>query len=100
MSMGLKFSPEIQLGHLFQAIVAAATLTGWALWGYSTINTEISVQKADTEILQERVANDEKSADLDRADRIARDAKVNASLDKIVDQLTDLRTLVAAGGKR
>lgn len=92
----MKFSPTIELGHLLQAVVAAATLTGWGLWGYASIEAQLATTRAEVSLLTQRIDQDEKLSTQDREDQRARDARVTSALDKIVDRLADLRTLVAA----
>jgi hypothetical protein len=94
MSLSVKFTPEIQLGQLVGALVTIASLTGWLLWGYATVQGEITELRDDRRLVQQRFEQDEKMAVQDRVDQQTRDAGIARELEKISDQIGDLRTLV------
>lgn len=93
--MAVKFSPTVELGHIIQMVGVAVCIGGWALWGYQTIQAEISGQAGTLQLLQQRLDNDEKSFAQERLDQQTRDQKISATLDKIADELTDLKTAIA-----
>ena len=95
MSLPVKFSPTIELGHLFQALVAAATLTGWALWGYANIEAQIANLHSEIALQQQRVDQVDKTLNDERADQRARDTRIAAGLDKVYDQLSELKAQIA-----
>lgn len=97
MSLQVKFLPNIELGHLLQAVIMLAALSGWALWGYANIETQIAGLHSEVQLQRQRVDTDEAAAKQDRDDQRGRDAKVAASLDKIADELGDIRVTVATG---
>jgi hypothetical protein len=93
--MAVRFSPTIELGHIMQAIIACATLTGWGLWGYANMEAQINALHSEASLLQQRVEQDEKTAITERDDQRTRDTRIATVLDKIYDQLSDLRAAVA-----
>lgn len=50
--MAIKFVPEVQLGHIFQAITIVVTLGGGALGAYLSIQGEIANQAGRIAILE------------------------------------------------
>ena len=94
-SSGIRFSPNIELGHILQAIVMMVALGGWALAGYFTVQQQLNQHAAKMEVFQQRlVAYETSSAELRENLKISV-AETRNSLAKISDQIADLRTLVA-----
>lgn len=93
---GIKFSPTIELGHLLQALVMLAAIGGWALAGYYTIQQQLNQQSAKMELFQQRLTAYEGGAAELRDNLKVSVAETRNSLAKISDQISDLRTLVAA----
>lgn len=50
--MAIKFVPEVQLGHIFQALTIVITLGGGALGAYLSIQGEIATQAGRIAILE------------------------------------------------
>lgn len=97
---GIQFSPEIQLGHILQAIVMLVALAGWASAGYMTIDKQLATQAAEMALQKQRLlANELATAELREALR-ASAAETRQATNKISDQLGDLRTLVAGQGRK
>lgn len=94
-NVGIRFSPNIELGHLLQAIVMLGAIGGWALVGYQTVEKQLSQHEAEMLLFKQRMTADEKDlADLRDALRNST-TETRAILNKISDQLSDLRVLVA-----
>ena len=92
----VRFSPEIQLGHMIQALVVVGTIAGWALWGYATIQAQLSREDATIALIIQRMDTDEKVIQQDREVVRAFDQDMRAAVSKISDQIADLKALVAA----
>lgn len=90
--IGIKFTPEIQLGHIIQAIVMIASMAGYALWAYSQIQNQIASQAAQLALVQQRLSTTEAATTELRNE-------TRQTLSKILDQIGDLRTLVASQGR-
>ena len=91
----IHFSPTIELGHILQAIVILGTIGGWALIGYYTIQKQIDANQYELSLVRQQMKADEAAT----AERVAQ-AKVaatasNLRLDKISDQIADIRALIA-----
>ncbi len=96
MNMPVRFSPEIQLGHIVQIIAVIGTVAGWALWGYATIQAQLSREDATIALIQQRLDVDEKAVAQDREAVKSFDSDMRAAVSKISDQISDLKALVAA----
>lgn len=96
---GIKFSPTIELGHVLQALVMMAMLGGWALAGYYSIDRQLSQQAAKLEVFQQRLSAYENNATELRDNLKTSVAETRTALNKISDQISDLRTLVAGQGR-
>jgi len=81
---GIRFSPVLEFGHIFQAIILVSTMIGVVWAAYATIQTQIIRQDASALLLTQRADHVEKNA-----------ADIRETLDKISLQIADLRTLVA-----
>lgn len=100
-TLGVRFSPNIELGHIMQAIIVVGSLSGYALWGYANIETQVASLHSEVALLQQRITQDEAQGKQERDDQRSRDDRITSSLDHIADQLGDLRTIVGkADGPR
>lgn len=100
MSFAVRFSPEIQAGHIVQALIMLVGVGGWAISGYVTIQGQFQRQDSEIVLVKQRLDQDEKSSAQDRDDNKTFQASVTKALEKISDQLGDVRTLVAKGNAR
>lgn len=97
MLKGLQFSPIIELGHIVQALIMLATVGGWAIVGYETVQKQLDFQQSQTELLKQRVLTNE-TALSDVRDTLRNSVNdTRTRLDRIFDQLSDLKASVAAG---
>lgn len=92
-----RFSPTIDLGHLIQLGVALAALSGWALFGYLTIDRQLTNESSQRILLQQRTDQNERAISEMRDSQRLFSAEMRAALEKISLQVSDVRTLVAAG---
>ena len=90
------FTPDINLGHLIQAIVVVTTVGGGALGGYLSLRADIDLQRGET-----RAALAGHEARLTVAERLLEErhtedrqyqSEMRAALDRIMVSLGDLRT--------
>ena len=90
------FTPDINLGHLVQAVVVVATVGGGVLGGYLSLRSDLDLQRAEF-----RVALAGHEARLNVAERVleqrhAEDrqfqAEMRAALDRVMQAIGDLRT--------
>jgi hypothetical protein len=90
------FTPDINLGHLLQALIVVTTLGGGIVGGYMSLRADLDVQRAEF-----RVALAGHEARLNFAERILAERRVEdrlfetemrASVDRVVQAIGDLRT--------
>ena len=91
----VRFSPTIELGHLLQALVMLIGFGGWALAGYYTIQKQLDQQAAEMALLRQQMKTDETAIGDVRENQRVANAATNTRLDKISDQIADLRALFA-----
>lgn len=97
---GLKFSSTLDWQHVLYVVAIIGTLSGWALWGYDTIQKQLDTQSSEILLLKQRMVVDE-AAITDIKDSVRLFVTENrGALSKISDQISDLRTLVAAQDAR
>lgn len=96
---GVRFSPTIELGHILQGFIMLAGLGGWALVGYQTIDRQLAQHAADMKLYEQRQKIDEAALDQLRASAETSSVETRRSLAKLLDQIADLRTLVASQGR-
>lgn len=73
---------------------------GWALVGYMTIDKRLAEQGAENALLKQRTAAVERVAVDLRRENKEQSVEIRGSLAKIVDQISDLRTLVASQSRK
>jgi hypothetical protein len=90
------FTPDINLGHLLQALIVVTTLGGGIVGGYMSLRADLDVQRAEF-----RVALAGHEARLSFAERILAERRVEdrlfetemrASVDRVMQAIGDLRT--------
>jgi hypothetical protein len=90
------FTPDINLGHLLQALIVVTTLGGGIVGGYMSLRADLDVQRAEF-----RVALAGHEARLNFAERILAERRVEdrlfetemrASVDRVMQAIGDLRT--------
>lgn len=97
---GIRFSPEIQLGHVLQAIVMLVAVGGWAIAGYMSIDKQLATQAAEMALIKQRLSLQERATVETNEQVRAMAAETRAVAGKISDQIADLRTLVAGQGRK
>lgn len=95
MPFAVKFTPEIQGGHLLQAGVLVVTMAGWALWGYGQLQSQIADDRQIMALMKQR--QDQFSDELRQinVDQRASNADTRSQLKEISDAISNLRVLVA-----
>jgi hypothetical protein len=94
--MTLKFTPEIELGQILQALVLIATIGGAVLGGYLTLRADIEDQRTEFRIAI--AAHDARLSVLERALEERRredrefEAETRAALERIAQAIADLKT--------
>lgn len=90
------FTPDINLGHLLQALVVVTTVGGGIVGGYLSLRRDLDVQRAEF-----RVALAGHEARLNFAERVLDERRVEdrlfqtemrAALDRVMQAIGDLRT--------
>ena len=90
------FTPDINLGHLMQAIVVVTTVGGGVLGGYLSLRADLDVQRAEARValaghearlvVVERVLAERRSEDQQFR------TEMRAALDRVMQAIGDLRT--------
>lgn len=91
MSPVVKFSPEIQLGHLLQAGMLVASMSGWALWGYGQIEAQIADDRQNVALMKQRQSQFDIELKQIGADQRAASTELRASVKEIGAAISDLR---------
>jgi hypothetical protein len=89
------FTPDINLGHLVQAVVVVATVGGGILAGYLSLREELGVQRADFRAAlaghEARLTFAERVLDERRTEDRAFHAEMRAALERVMKAIGDLR---------
>lgn len=91
-----RFTPEVELGQILQALVLVATVGGGVLGGYLTLRADIEEQR--TEFRVAIAAHDARLSVLERALEERRhedrefEAEMRGTLERIVRAIADLKT--------
>jgi hypothetical protein len=89
------FSPDITLGHLLQAAVVLITGGGGILGGYLSLRSDLDTQRAEYRVTlaahEARLTEAERELDDRRNEDRAFQAEMRASLDRVMQSLSDLR---------
>jgi hypothetical protein len=106
----IRFSPNIELGHILQAIVILMSVGGWAIVGYFTIERQINEvtalvnkqsdrQDGEVAVMRQRLVVAEAAIGELREGMKASTSEMRQGFSTISDKLADLRTLVASQGR-
>lgn len=90
------FSPDINLGHLVQAIVVVVTVGGGILAGYLTLRDDLDRQRAEFRVAlaghEARLTIAERLLETRRTDDRQFQAEIRTALDHVMLAIGDLRT--------
>ena len=90
------FTPDINLGHLMQAIVVVTTVGGGILGGYLSLRTDLEMQRAEFRVAlaghEARLTIAEHALDERRTEDRAFQAEMRAALDRLIQAVGNLRT--------
>jgi hypothetical protein len=90
------FTPDINLGHLVQAVVVFATVGGGILAGYLSLREDLGVQRADFRAAlarhEARLTFAERVLDERRTEDREFHAEIRAALERVMKAIGDLRT--------
>lgn len=90
------FTPDINLGHLMQAIVVAMTVGGGILGGYLSLRADLEMQRAEFRATlaghEARLTVVERALDERRTEDRAFQAEMRAALDRLMQAVSNLRT--------
>jgi hypothetical protein len=90
------FTPDINLGHLVQAVVVVTTVGGGILAGYLSLHDEVDRQRAEFRVTlaghEARLTVAEHVLDERRAEERQFQAEMRSKLEQVVQAIGDLRT--------
>ncbi|MGE5268372.1 MAG: hypothetical protein ACM3JG_01725 [Thiohalocapsa sp.] len=90
------FTPDINLGHLVQAVVIVTTVGGGILAGYLSLRADIDMQRAETRVAlaghEARLTVAEHQLDERRTEDRQFQAEMRGALDRVMQAIADLRT--------
>jgi hypothetical protein len=90
------FTPEINLGHLVQALVVVTTVGGGLVGGYVSLRSELDTQRAEFRVAlaghEARLSLLEHQFDERRGDERQFQAEMRAALGQVMQAIGDLRT--------
>jgi len=90
------FTPDINLGHLVQAVVVVATVDGGVLAGYLSLREELGAQRADFRATlaghEARLTFAERVLEERRAEDRVFQSEMRAALERVMKAIGDLRT--------
>ena len=90
------FTPDINLGHLVQAVVVVTTVGGGILAGYLSLRGDLDLQRAEFRVAlaghEARLTVAEHQLDQRRAEERQFQAEMRAALDRVMQALGELRT--------
>jgi hypothetical protein len=90
------FTPDIQLGHLVQAVVIVSTVGGGILAGYLTLRADLEFQRAEFRVAlaghEARLTVAERLIDERRTDERLFQAEMRTALGRVMQGIGDLRT--------
>lgn len=92
------FTPDINLGHLVQAVVIVTTVGGGILAGYLSLRADLDLERAEYRVAlaghEVRITEAEHLIDERRTEDRQFQAEMRASLDRVMQAIADLRTEV------
>jgi hypothetical protein len=90
------FTPDINLGHLVQAVVVATTIGGGVLGGYISLRSDLDLQHTEFAVAlaghEARLSMLEHQFAERRTDERQFHAEMRASLDRVIEAIANLRT--------
>jgi len=90
------FTPDINLGHLVQAIVVVATVGGGILGGYLSLRADLDQQRAEFRVAlaghEARLTVAERLLDERRTEDREFQAEMRAQLQRLMQAIADLKT--------
>lgn len=91
-----RFTPDINLGHLMQAIVVVTTVGGGILGGYMSLRRDLEMQRAEFRVAlaghEARLTVAEHILDERRTEDREFQAEMRAALDRVMQAIGGLRT--------
>jgi hypothetical protein len=92
------FTPDINLGHLVQAVVIVTTVGGGILAGYLSLRSDLDMQRAEFRVAlaghEVRLAEAEHAISERREEDRQFEAEMRAALERVMQAIADLRTEV------
>src|SRR5712691_615744 len=90
------FTPDINLGHLVQAVVVVTSVGGGILAGYLSLRGDLDVQRAEFRVAlagqEARLTVAEHQLDQRRSEERQFQVEMRAALDRVMQAIGDLRT--------
>jgi hypothetical protein len=90
------FTPDINFGHLMQAIVIVTTVGGGICGGYLSLRNDIDLQRAEFRVAlaghEARLTVAERTLDERRAEDREFQAEMRGALARVMQAIADLRT--------
>jgi hypothetical protein len=90
------FTPDINLGHLLQALIIVTTLGGGIVGAYLSLRGDLDVQRAEFRVAlaghEARLTFAERILDERRTEDHQFQAEMRAALDRVMQGIGDLRT--------
>jgi hypothetical protein len=90
------FTPDINLGHLVQAIVVIATVGGGILGGYLSLRADLDQQRAEFRVAlaghEARLTVAERLLDERRTEDREFQAEMRTQLQRVMQAIADLKT--------
>jgi len=90
------FTPDINLGHLVQAVVVVTTVGGGLLAGYLSLRGDLDVQRGEFRVAlaghEARLTVAEHQLDERRSEERQFQAEIRAALDRVMQAIGELRT--------
>src|SRR5258707_851871 len=94
--MHAHFTPDINLGHLLQALVVVTTAGGGVLGGYLSLRADIDLQRAEFRVAlaghEARLVVAERLLEERRTEDRQFQAEMRAALDRVIQAIGELRT--------
>ncbi len=90
------FTPDINLGHLVQAVVIVTTVGGGILAGYLSLRADLDLERAEYRVAlaghEARLTEAEHLLDMRRIEERQFQAEMRASLERVMQAIAELRT--------
>ena len=90
------FTPDINLGHLVQAVVIVTTVGSGILAGYLSLRADLDLERSEYRVAlaghEARLTEAEHALDEQRSEERRFQAEMRTSLDRVMQAIADLRT--------